>query len=365
MTSSPTPLPTGEAAAGRRPLTRLEDLARNGLIDAEAVEALQPVIERFQLRLTPSLASRIDATDPNDPIARQFVPGTAELDLQPEELTDPIGDEVHAQGPGIIHRYPDRVLLKPTHLCQVYCRFCFRREVVGDGSATLDDADLDAALGYIAGNPEIFEVILTGGDPLVLSDRRLERILSALEAIPHVAVVRLHTRAIIADPARVTPEFVRLLRRRFATWIALHVNHLTELDDAVTGAIARLVDGGVPMVSQTVLLQGVNDDTATLAALMRGLVARRVKPYYLHHLDLAAGTSHFRTSVANGRAIVRELRGHVTGLAQPTYVLDIPGGFGKVPLEGGWVEPTTTPGDYQITDWQGNTHRYTDPAGKP
>ncbi len=346
-----------------RPLVRLEDLDRAGLVDPAGIEALRPVVERFQLRLTSEIASLIDRTDADDPIARQFVPGTAELDIAEHELADPIGDDVYAKAPGITHRYPDRVLLKPTHLCQVYCRFCFRREKVGQGEETLDEAELAAALAYIANDKDIFEVILTGGDPLVLSDRRLTRIIDALEAIDHVAVVRIHTRAVIADPDRITPGLVKLLRRRFATWVAIHVNHPRELSAAATEAIARLVDGGIPLVSQTVLLAGVNDDAATLAELMRGLVARRVKPYYLHHLDLAAGTSHFRTSVERGAALAGSLRGTVSGLAQPTYVLDIPGGHGKVPLGNSWVEPVEDrPGVYRVRDWQGGEHEYRDAA---
>ncbi|MDR3493990.1 MAG: lysine-2,3-aminomutase-like protein, partial [Ancalomicrobiaceae bacterium] len=328
------------AAAGEgRALTRIEDLVAHGLVPASASAQLKAVAERFQVRLTSHVVAAIGAGggldggrggEP-DPIARQFVPDVAEAIIAPEELIDPIGDEVHAKVPGIVHRYPDRVLLKPTHLCQVYCRFCFRREVVGPEAGSLDDAELDAALGYIAGRPEIFEAILTGGDPLVLSDRRLGRILAGLEAIEHLGVIRIHSRALIADPGRATDDFVRLLRRRVAVWLVLHVNHPRELTPDVAAAIGRLVDGGVPLLAQTVLLKGVNDDAATLEALMRTLVRLRVKPYYLHHLDLAAGTSHFRVSVARGQELSAHLRGRVSGICQPTYVLDIPGGHGKAP----------------------------------
>jgi len=355
---------TGAAdAAARRPLLSAEDLARHGLVAPEAVEALRPVIDRFQLRITPDLVGLIDPADASDPIARQFVADAAEGNIAPHELKDPIGDDAHSPVRGITHRYPDRVLLKPTHLCQVYCRFCFRREKVGDGAESLSEDDIEAALAYIASKPEIFEVILTGGDPLVLSDRRLARILDGLEAIEHVAVVRLHTRIVIADPARITPELVALLRRRFATWVAVHVNHARELSEAADIAIARLVDGGIPLVSQTVLLAGVNDSAEALATLMRALVRRRVKPYYLHHLDFAEGTAHFRTSIAAGQRLVASLRGRLTGLAQPTYILDIPGGFGKVPIESDWIEHQTD-GLYHARDWQGATHAYQDPAGR-
>ncbi len=341
----------------RRPITRLDDLAQRGFVAPSTIDALRPVVERFQVRITDDIAGLINTAD--DPISRQFVPDARELDIRPHELADPIGDGAHTPVRGITHRYPDRVLLKPTHLCQVYCRFCFRREKVGDGDENLSDAELDAALAYIASHPEIFEVILTGGDPLVLSDRRLTRILDGLAAIDHVAVVRLHTRVVTADPGRITPALVTTLRRRYATWVALHVNHASELSEAATAAIARLVDGGIPLVSQTVLLQGVNDSLEALTDLMRALVRRRVKPYYLHHLDFAEGTSHFRVSIATGKTLVDGLRGQMTGLAQPTYVLDIPGGYGKSPIEPDWIGPAD--GDaYQVRDWQGGTHDYRD-----
>ncbi|MDR3376112.1 MAG: lysine-2,3-aminomutase-like protein, partial [Ancalomicrobiaceae bacterium] len=306
------PPATGEEA---RALTRIADLVAHGVLPASATEALSAVAERFQVRLTPHVVALIGEGAGEggsaDPIARQFVPDLAEAVIAPEELLDPIGDDVHAKVPGIVHRYPDRVLLKPTHLCQVYCRFCFRREAVGPDGGSLDETELEAALRYIADRPEIFEVILTGGDPLVLSDRRLGRILDGLEAIDHLGVVRVHSRAVLADPARVTADFVALLKRRVAVWMVVHVNHPRELTPAAAAAIGRLVDGGVPLLAQTVLLKGVNDDAATLEALMRGLVRLRVKPYYLHHLDLAAGTSHFRVSIARGQQLVASLRGRV------------------------------------------------------
>ncbi len=344
-----------------RPITRLEDLAAQGLSSQTAVDALAPVIDRFQLRITNDLIGLIDPDAFDDPIARQFMPDVRELEIQPNELIDPIGDDTHSPVRGITHRYPDRVLLKPTHLCQVYCRFCFRREKVGKGAESLSDDEMDAALAYIAAHDEIFEVILTGGDPLVLSDRRLGRILDGLDAIPHVAVVRLHTRVTTVDPDRITPDLVKLLRRRFATWVGVHVNHASELTETASAAIARLVDGGIPLVSQTVLLAGVNDSVEGLGDLMRALVARRVKPYYLHHLDMAEGTQHFRTSIETGTRLIEALRGTITGLAQPTYVLDIPGGFGKAPIAPDWMirDPD---GSYVVRDWQGITHRYADPG---
>src|SRR5205814_8452642 len=261
-----------------------------------------------------------------DPIARQFGPDPAELQARPEETPDPIGDDAHSPVEGIVHRYPDRVLLKLVHVCPVYCRFCFRREMVGPARRrTLSPAALDAALDYVRVHPEIWEVILTGGDPLILSPRRLRDVMQRLAAIAHVKIVRVHTRVPVADPSRITPELVRALKvGGKASYVVLHANHARELTRRARGACARLIDAGIPMLSQSVLLRGVNDDAATLDALMRALVECRIKPYYLHHGDLAPGTAHLRTSLTEGRDLMRALHGRYSGLCQPHYVLDIP-----------------------------------------
>ena len=339
-------------------IRRVADLVARGLLAEDRAAAIDRVVDRFALTLTAEMAALIDPSDPADPIARQFVPDESELDVAADEVDDPIGDEVHAAAPGITHRYPDRVLLKPTHLCRVYCRFCFRRDKVGQGEDTLSETDLDAAVAWVAARPEIFEVILTGGDPLVLSDRRIGAILDRLEAVPHVEVVRIHSRVPVVDPGRVTVETARRLRRRFATWMVIHVDHPRELTAAAAEAIGRLVDAGVPVLSQTTLLAGVNDDAAVLEALFRRLVALRVKPYYLHHLDRAEGTARFRTSVEAGRGLMRTLRGRLTGIAQPTYVLDIPGGHGKVPIGPDPLTPLAEGREAGTTRW-----RIEDPNG--
>jgi lysine 2,3-aminomutase len=260
---------------------------------------------------------------------------------------------------GIVHRYPDRVLLKPTHTCAVYCRFCFRREVVGpDGAGTLSPAELNAALDYIAGRPEIWEVIVTGGDPLVLSPRRLRDLTARLGGIDHVKVIRFHTRIPVVDPGAITPELVGALKTPGkASYVALHANHPRELTPEALSACARLADAGFVLISQSVLLRGVNDDAGTLAALMRAFVEARIKPYYLHHPDLAPGTAHFRLSIAEGQALVRALRGRVSGLCQPDYVLDIPGGHGKSPIGPSYLADGAD-GCLAVTDYQGATHAY-------
>ena len=305
-----------------------------GLVPAERAIALERVAARYAVAITPVMADLIDRDDPNDPIARQFVPDAAELEVQPQELSDPIGDEARSPVEGIVHRYPDRVLLKLVHTCPVYCRFCFRREMVGPGGRPgLTREKRAAAYRYIRQHPDIWEVILTGGDPLVLPASRLRTAVRTLAAIDHVKIVRIHTRVPAVAPERITADMVAAMKAPGkTTYIALHANHPRELTAAARAACARIVDAGIPMLSQSVLLRGVNDDVETLTALMRVFVECRIKPYYLHHADLAPGTSHLRTSIATGQALMREMRGRVSGLCQPAYMLDIPDGAGKVPV---------------------------------
>lgn len=342
-----------------RPIRTARELAEAGLVDAVAEEAITRVASRYAVAITPTVASLIDRRDPNDPIAKQFVPDPAELTLAPEERADPIGDRAHSPVSGIVHRYPDRVLLKAVHVCPVYCRFCFRREMVGpQGLGTLTAAELDAAIAYIAAHDEIWEVILTGGDPLVLSPRRLAEILERLGAIAHVKVVRFHTRVPVVEPERIDADLIAALKASGkATYVALHANHPREMTPDARAAAARLIDAGIVMVSQTVLLKGVNDDPAVLADLMRAFVETRIKPYYLHHPDLAPGTSHFRLTIEEGQALAASLRGRVSGLCQPTYILDIPGGHGKAVISANAI--SAEGGNcYTVTDFRGREHAY-------
>src|SRR5882757_3402989 len=310
------------------------ELVAHGLAPVADLADLEQVAARYAVAVTPDIAALIDTDDPDDPIARQFIPRAEELVVQPGESADPIGDHAHSPVAGIVHRYPDRVLFKLVHVCAVYCRFCFRREMVGPGKATaLSSGAYHGALDYVREHREIWEVILTGGDPLMLSPRRLAEIMTDLAAIDHVRIIRIHTRVPVADPARISPEMVAALRVKGATtWVALHANHVRELTDKARAACAEMIDVGIPMVSQSVLLRGVNDNAAALETLMRAFVECRIKPYYLHHGDLAPGTAHLRTTLAEGRELMRALRGRVSGLCQPEYVLDIPGGHGKAPV---------------------------------
>ena len=336
------------------------ELAAAGLVPAEALPALDRVAERYAVAITPEIAALIDPLDPADPIRRQFVPDEAELRMTPQELPDPIGDGAHSPVEGIVHRYPDRVLLKLLHACPVYCRFCFRRETVGPGGAgMLSGEALEKALAYIRADASIWEVILTGGDPLALSPRRLAEVMEALAAIPHVKVVRLHSRVPAVDPSRINAQMIEALKVfPRAVYVALHANHARELTPAARDACARLIDAGIVMVSQTVLLAGVNDDAEVLAELMRAFVETRIKPYYLHHPDLAPGTGHLRVGIERGQELVRALLGRVSGLCQPAYVLDIPGGYGKSPIGPSYIARTET--GWNVEDFRGGVHAYDD-----
>jgi lysine 2,3-aminomutase len=355
-----------------KPITTLREpteLAAHGLVAVEDLPDLEKVAARYAVAVTPNVAALIDPDDPQDPIARQYIPSAEELLAQPNERPDPIGDQARSPVLGIVHRYPDRVLFKLVHVCAVYCRFCFRREMVGPGKATaLSQGAYDNALAYIRAHPEIWEVVLTGGDPLMLAPRRLAEIMADLARIDHVKIIRIHTRVPVAEPSRISHEMVAALKVTGATtWVALHANHVRELTRHARAACAAIIDAGIPMVSQSVLLRGVNDDVATLEALMRGFVECRIKPYYLHHGDLAPGTSHLRTTLEQGQEIVRRLRGRVSGLCQPEYVLDIPGGHGKAPVgpnylsaENSFSPEREQPPEkrYRIVDYCGDVHLY-------
>lgn len=341
-------------------LKSVGELLEAGLAKEDDRADLSRVAARYAIAITPSMQALIDPTDPNDPIAAQFVPKASELKQHPQESADPIGDHAHRPVDGIVHRYPDRVLLKAVHSCPVYCRFCFRREMVGpDGDGLLTGEALERAIAYIRDHREIWEVIFTGGDPLVLSPRRLKAILEQLATIDHVKIIRFHTRVPVVDAGSIDDALVDALKASGkTTYIAIHANHPRELTDQAKGAIDRLLNAGMALVSQTVLLKGINDDATVLAELMRKFVEWRIRPYYLHHPDLAPGTGHFRLSIKRGQEIVAALRGHVSGLCQPVYVLDIPGGYGKAPIGNNTVRDDDH--GYYIADFRGVDHLYKD-----
>lgn len=336
------------------------DLIGAGLLPDAKKAAIERVAAVYAIGVTGAVAELIDPADPRDPIARQFVPDVAELDERPDEMADPTGDLAFSPVEGIVHRYPDRALLKLLHICPVYCRFCFRRAVVGPNSPVhLAPETLAAAMGYIADHSGIWEVIITGGDPLTLPARRLGDIMARLEAIDHVKVIRLHTRVPVADPSRITAELAGVLLSSGKTvYVALHANHPREMSEAARAACARIIDAGIPMLSQSVLLAGVNDDIETLTKLMRAFVEARIKPYYLHQLDRAPGTGHFWVPIAKGQDLMRQLHGRVSGLCQPRYMLDIPGGHGKSPIGPNYLTDLSPGETYEVIDYKGRPHVY-------
>jgi lysine 2,3-aminomutase len=332
-----------------RTLSTANDLLAAGLIAPSHLRAIADVAQRYEIAVPPAFLSLIH--HPSDPIGRQFVPVSAELTTAPHESADPIGDDALSPLKGIVHRYPDRALLKPLLVCPVYCRFCFRRETVGPDGGLLTEAELAAAYDYLHQHPQIREVILTGGDPLMLSPRRLGAIIAALTAIPHLDIIRLHTRVPTAAPERITASLISSCETEKAFFLVLHANHADEFTTPARAAIRLFQSAAIPVLGQSVLLRGVNDTAAALESLFRAMLSCRIKPYYLHHLDAAPGTSRFHVPIAEGQSLLAGLRGRISGLALPTYVIDIPGGHGKVPIGPDYLTP-----DNHVRDPAGRLH---------
>jgi lysine 2,3-aminomutase len=345
-----------DSAHQKRHLSKVSDLVAAGLVHPSDTEPLKQVSANFAIGLTDHIAA---LSQTSAAVARQYVPQTYELATSSAELDDPIGDDVHSPIKGIVHRYPDRVLLKIAQACAVYCRYCFRREMIGPGTGIMSAEDIEAALSYIRQNTAIEEVILTGGDPLILSPRQLEPVLKNLAAMDHIGFIRIHTRILAADPLRITDALCQALNQPKSLYIALHINHADEITDSVRDAIVKLRCAGCILLSQSVLLRGVNDNPETLEILFRTFLKLGIKPYYIHHPDKARGTAHFRLPLQEGMNIIRQLQGRLSGLAQPHYMLDIPKGFGKVPVHEGFIK-TLSQGSYEITDYQGQKHLYDD-----
>jgi len=313
--------------------TTPEELSRVVTLSAEEEKALLYPSMKLPLRVTPYYLSLIDPGDPEDPLRRSVVPLAAECFVSPGEAADPLDEEGDCQVPGIVHRYPDRVLFLVTGFCSTYCRYCTRSRKVGDSHRTpLTEEQIDAALAYIASHKEVRDVLVSGGDPLTLSNDRLESLLARIRKIPHVEFLRIGTKVPAVLPQRVTPELVKMLKRYHPLWISIHFTHPREITPESAKACERLADAGIPLGSQTVLLKGINDDTTTLKRLFQRLLAVRVRPYYLYQCDPIIGSAHFRTNIERGLELISSLRGFTTGYAVPTYVVDAPGGGGKVPL---------------------------------
>jgi lysine 2,3-aminomutase len=316
----------------RNRLTIPEEVAAVVDLDAGELAGIGRVLRELRMAITPYYASLMDPDDRTCPIRRQAVPTPAELVTGAGESRDPLAEDEDAPVPGLTHRYPDRVLFLVTDQCSMYCRHCTRRRLVGVTDRPAPAERIDAGLAYIAEHPEVRDVLLSGGDPLLLGDGALEAIIARLRAIPHVEVVRIGTRTPVVMPMRITAELVKMLARYHPVWVNTHFNHPRELTAAAVAACARLVDAGIPLGNQSVLLRGVNDCPVVMRQLVHGLVRARVRPYYIYQCDLSWGLEGFRTSVRRGLEIMELLRGHTSGFAVPTYVVDAPGGGGKIPL---------------------------------
>jgi lysine 2,3-aminomutase len=339
----------------RRQLEQMLNLSREEREGLDRSGAMLPV------GITPYYMSLISPDDPRQPLRRSVVPTVHEFSRTVGEAEDPLGEEHDSPTPGLVHRYPDRVLLLVLDHCSSYCRYCTRSRVVGQGEIVPSEERLEQALDYIRRHPEIRDVLLSGGDPLFLSDERLDWILTRLRAIPHVEFVRLGTKMPAVLPQRITRELCRMLRRHHPLWMSLHFVHPDECTPETFQACTRLADAGIPLGSQTVLLAGINDHVETMKRLMHELLKMRVRPYYLYQCDPIVGSSHFRTPVSKGLEIIEGLRGHTTGYAVPTYVIDAPGGGGKIPLGPEYVVGREGD-DLVLRNYQGKTYRYPDPV---
>jgi len=313
-----------------RTLRTPDDLADAGLIARDAVPGLNAVAARYSIAVTPAMVALVG--EHGAPIARQYLPHPDELLTAPHELDDPTADAPFTPIKGVVHRYPDRALLKPLLACPVYCRFCFRREAVGPDGGLLTEAELDAALNWFAATPAVREVILTGGDPLMLSPRRLSHMLNRLAAIPHIETLRIHSRVPVADPGRINAAMLAALTLERPLYLCVHANHAAEFTGDAARALRGLHSAGLVLLGQSVLLRGVNDTAPGLEGLFRAMLRHRVKPYYLHQLDPAPGTARFHVPIEEGLSLMAALRGRVTGLAWPTYVQEQVEGAGKIPL---------------------------------
>jgi lysine 2,3-aminomutase len=339
----------------------LADLERMFQLTDDERQAIELHKGALPVGITPYYASLVDPENPEQSLRRTVLPVMGEYLRSRGEADDPLGEDAHSPVPGLVHRYPDRVLLLVTNFCSVYCRYCTRARMVGSvGERSIRKHDLEKAIDYIAANPVIRDVLLSGGDPLSLDDERLEWILSRLRAIPHVEFIRIGSKQPVVQPQRITPALTRILKRYHPLWMSLHFTHPDELTPEVAEACARLADAGIPLGSQTVLLKGVNDDVPTMKSLVQGLLRIRVRPYYLYQCDPISGSAHFRTSVEKGIEIIRGLRGHTTGYAVPTYVIDAPGGGGKIPVSPDYVVGRDGD-DLLLTNYDNGSYRYPDP----
>ncbi len=344
----------------RHRITTLEQMKEIIQLTPEEIEGIRHSKGRLALAVTPYFAGLMDPVNPNCPIRRQAIPRVEECHLSKNDMVDPCGEDKDSPVPGLVHRYPDRVLLLVTDQCAVYCRYCTRRRLVGSNERSITQGNFEEVLKYLKSHRKVRDVLLSGGDPLLLENERLEEILSRLRALPHIELLRIGTRVPVTLPQRITGGLVRMLKKYHPLMISIHFTHPKEITDAVKKACNDLADGGIPLGSQTVLLKGINDKPYIMKKLVQELLKIRVRPYYIYQCDLAMGTEHFRTSVATGIQIIEKLRGHTTGYAVPTYVVDAPGGGGKIPVEPDYVV-SRGKGKIVLKNYEGKVFEYPEP----
>ncbi len=344
----------------RNRITKAEQLKLLLNLSQAEVEAIEVSKGRLATAITPYFAKLMSRTDSNCPIRRQAIPTMEEFHVSPHDLLDPCAEDEHSPVRGLVHRYPDRVLLLVTDKCAVYCRYCTRRRIVGSSEKCISEKELDQAIGYIQANKKIRDVLISGGDPLLLEDDHLESILAKVRKVPHVEIIRIGSRVPVTLPQRVTPSLVAMLKKYHPLWMSIHFSHPKEITKEVRKSCDMLAEAGIPLGSQTVLLRGINDRPSTMKRLMHELLKTRVRPYYIYQCDLAMGTEHFRTPIAVGINIIEKLRGHTTGYAVPSFVIDAPGGGGKIPV-GPTYLISQDKGKMVLRNYQGKVFEYQEP----
>ena len=337
-----------------------EELSKYFTFSPEEAEGIKKALAKFRMAITPYYLSLIDPNDPYDPIRRQCIPAGAECNIAPADLNDPLHEDEDSPAPGLTHRYPDRVLFLITDMCSRYCRHCTRRRFAGQKDDDSPQDRIEKCLEYIEKTPEVRDVLLSGGDALMVSDKKLEYIISRLRAIPHVEIVRIGSRTPVVCPQRITDDLCNMLKKYHPIWLNTHFNHPNEMTPEAQAAVAKLADAGIPLGNQTVLLRGVNDCVHVMKKLMHELVKNRVRPYYIYQCDLSMGLEHFRTPVSKGIEIIENLRGHTSGYAVPTFVVDAPGGGGKTPVMPTYVI-SQSPDKVILRNFEGVITTYTEP----
>ncbi len=337
-----------------------EELSKYFTFAPEEAEGIKKALAKFRMAITPYYLSLIDPNDPYDPIRRQAIPAGEECNIAPADLNDPLHEDEDSPAPGLTHRYPDRVLFLITDMCSMYCRHCTRRRFAGQKDDESPSERIEKCLAYIEKTPQVRDVLLSGGDCLMVSDQKLEYIIGRLRKIPHVEIVRLGSRTPVVCPQRITPELCEMLKKYHPIWLNTHFNHPNEFTPEAEQALARLANAGIPLGNQTVLLRGVNDCVHVMKKLMHELVRNRVRPYYIYQCDLSMGLEHFRTPVSKGIEIIENLRGHTSGYAVPTFVVDAPGGGGKTPVMPQYVI-SQSPDKVILRNFEGVITTYTEP----